>query len=120
MQNFIIYEDKKIQNYDMIAYSTSFVNPLSDIKELSNELHTEIRKIGYILFDLLLSNGESFNRFVVGYYNGNELERNSLQIIEINDDSTLKDINSFYKENKSYLNKGVLTSSQKYRYALGR
>lgn len=120
MRSCVIYENRKILQYNAIAYSTSLINPLSNLCEVSNILKCNHINSGHILFDLLLSNGENFNRFVAGYYNGIELERESLEIIQISDIEILKVINLFYKGNSDYFKNSALTTSQKCRYFLGR
>ena len=72
---------------------------------------------GFVLFDLLLSNGDSFNRFAEAYFDGYEIKRDMICVVSLNDTKQLKYINSHYKERTVELNNSVLTPSEKYKYS---
>lgn len=65
----------------VVVYATSCSNPLSDMEQLSNELSHTIQGSCNILFDLLLSNGDSYNRFVMCKFDGTTIVRESIDII---------------------------------------
>lgn len=108
---------KKSSKYQAVIYSVSYNNPIQDIQEISEYMRKYIEVKGYVLFDLLLSNGENFNRFAEGYFDGYEISFNSLKVIELTDAKEIQGINSFYKKNKNLLNNSVLSPSEKFRYA---
>lgn len=110
----VVFEE--CEKYSAIIYSLSYDNPIHDIQIISEELNKTISKSCYILFDLLLSNGENFNRFVEGYFDGAKISFDSLSVIDLPTETNLSRINSFYRKNPSVLNNGVLTNSQKLKY----
>ena len=110
---------KQSSKYQAVIYSISYNNPIQDIREISEYIRKQTNIAGYVLFDLLLSNGENFNRFAEGYFDGYEIKYNSLKVVEVHDANTLQDINSYYKKNRQILNNGILSPSEKYKYAKG-
>jgi len=108
---------KKNGNYGAIVYSTSYVSPLSELNLIEEELKFNDVVPGFVLFDLLLSNGQSFNRFIEGYFNGKKIEESSLNIASIPKESFVKDINRFYQENTKFLNDGILSTREKFLIA---
>ena len=110
---------KQSSKYQAVIYSISYNNPIQDIREISEYIRKQTNIAGYVLFDLLLSNGENFNRFAEGYFDGYEIKYNSLKVVEVHDANTLQDINSYYKKNRQVLNNGIPSPSEKYKYAKG-
>ncbi|WP_418750025.1 type II toxin-antitoxin system RnlB family antitoxin [Frisingicoccus sp.] len=108
---------KKRSKYQAVIYSVSYNNPIHDIREISEYMRKHIDVEGYVLFDLLLSNGENFNRFTEGYFDGYEISFNSLKVIELTDAQEIQAINSFYQNNRKLLDNSVLSPSEKFRYA---
>lgn len=76
---------QRIDEYNAVAYATSYINPLSNLSETSNELSNKIDGSCNILFDLLLSNGNSYNRFVYCKFDGNTIMRETIDIIDKNE-----------------------------------
>ncbi|MGI6721774.1 MAG: type II toxin-antitoxin system RnlB family antitoxin [Anaerovoracaceae bacterium] len=121
MKNYnIVYCANSNNRYAAIVYSSSYVNPLDEIDVISKELRQHIgdrQEKKAIVFDLLLSNGESFNRFVEGVFDGSSISFDSLKTIDALDDDFLTNVNRFYKNNKNVLSRGVLSARQKFKYA---
>ncbi len=113
------YQVNSLHNnkYRAVIYSVSYDNPIYYSKDISNDLSNYIDGPCFVLFDLLLSNGQNFNRFVEGYYNGIEVEYNSMKVVSIDNADELNEINSFYQKNIGLLNNGILTPSERYLYA---
>lgn len=113
------YEIKRVKNvgFSAIVYSISYENPLQDINSISHDLFSDFQASCDVLFDLLLSNGEEFNRFILGHFDGKNLNYESLKIINISDQNMLKKINSYYSGKFAYLKNSVLNSSQILKYA---
>lgn len=103
--------------YGAVIYSVSYLNPLEDMESISNELITKVKKPCTILFDLLLSNGDEFNRFVAGYFDGRHVSYDSLKIVSFDDAATLRTIDHYYHGKFACLNRGVLSPAQRMRYA---
>lgn len=102
-------------NYDYLILSTSYVNPLQNISEIEKTLKAKNIRI---LFDLLLSNGNSENRFIEATFNGEKLDnfRNCNNVdIEIR-----KKAGQFYQENTNLLNNSVLSRPTKFLISKGQ
>lgn len=80
MTNFKI---KKLNQpeYECIVWATSYNNPLDNIADIEKSLKTN-RCSGKILFDFLLSNGISSDRFFECSFDGEKLESGSLQRVD--------------------------------------
>lgn len=72
---------QKVNSSTVIIYATSYFNPLSDLEQLSKELNRNIDVSCNLLFDLLLSNGDSYNRFVTCKFDGRKIIRDSIDVI---------------------------------------
>lgn len=102
-------EDSK---YNYIIFSTSYQNPLSDLETFSKEMANKITGEKFVLIDLMLSNGNSFNRFVECFFNGKTVIRDSIKIKEDVPDSILNYCSSYYKQCKRNLGNSTLTSKE--------
>lgn len=102
--------------YSAIIYPVSYVNPIDDIKLISKELREHLPAGCYVLFDLLLSNGDNFNRFSEVYFDGNEINSGSISVTEIPTEE-LKKLNLYYRGKTKELSKSVLSTKEKYKYA---
>lgn len=106
---------RKISNNDYIIFPDSYINPLANLSLFEKELINNIGISCQILVDLLLCNGDNFNRFVSLEFNGSNIDRSSIRIITLNA-TEQKDVNEFYKKNKNVISKGVLVSSEYMTY----
>lgn len=116
MTNYYI-DFNKYNKYSAVIYSTSYRSPFDSIGSITEELRINLSEAGFILFDLLLSNGDSFNRFVEAYFDGKEIKRDSISVISINDMKQLKQINSHYNGHFDELNNSVLSPSERPKYS---
>lgn len=106
----------KCNKYSAIVYSASYVNPFEEILDISLEIKKTLSYGGFVLFDLLLSNGDNFNRFAEAYFDGREIKRDSINIISLDNVKELKQINSYYKGRLAELNNSILTPSERFKY----
>ena len=102
----------KTDKYRAVVYALSYNNPLHDISSISTTLREMIASPGYVLFDLLLSNGANFNRFVEGFFNGKTVVFDSLNVVELRDFHQIECINPY----PTILNNSVLSPSEKMRF----
>ena len=118
MEKYDIVKSKSNQ-YEHIVYATSWHNPLYHLDEIAESIGTMVNpsKKCHILFDILLSNGNNFNRFALGFFDGEKIEGESLEVFQINDKKNLKEINSYYKTHRAYLPNGILPLTQIMQYA---
>lgn len=115
MNNFnIIY--KQYGKYSAIIYPISYFNPIEDIQSISVELKKHLKAGCYVLFDLLLSNGDNFNRFAEVYYDGNDIKTSAISITEISSGEVQR-LNMYYRGRTKELSKSVLSAKERYRFA---
>lgn len=107
--------ERKVLDNDYIVFPTSYINPMIDISSLEIILHNEINLPCKVLVDLLLCNGNNFNRFVRFQFNGKEIDKKTIEIVKLNA-AEENDVNSFYRENKKFIKNGVLTPSEYLQY----
>lgn len=96
-----------------VVVATSYVSPLSEIASISDELR-EISYKGDVIFDLLLSNGFSSNRFLRISFNGEILEHSGIEILTQMESNILNEIYTFLSENPHYIKASSLPEPQKY------
>lgn len=97
-----------------LATATSFESPLSNLSEVSSVL---VNKLGsssqLVIFDLLCSNGDEWNRFIAMEFDGGKLVRNTYRIIEINDSPLYEDLKhlqaAYFEKNPNYLEASILS-----------
>lgn len=118
------FELKRIEEqsvYSFLILSTSYLNPLDDLDELEEKLEGTLgnKFCGKILFDLLLSNGNSSNRYIEASFNGTSFDYSSFKIPNIID-KQIKDISTyFYSNNEQFMNSNTLSSSFKFLFKKG-
>ena len=110
----IIYE--QCGKYAAIVYPVSYLNPIDELQVISKELRKHLSAGCYVLFDLLLSNGDNFNRFAELYYDGNEPSTNRIIITEVSSDER-KRLNLHYRGKVKELSRSVLSPRERYKFA---
>lgn len=112
VKNFDIKEfDNKV-----LVFSTSYINPLEYRLEIESWLSK--KKKQEVIFDLLLTNGNTVNRYVKAEFKENGLT-NFKKCLTLNND--IKAIsNKFYMTNKHLLNNSILSKSQKFLAERGK
>lgn len=103
-------------SYKAVIYATSYLNPLSELEQVAEELSCTIEKPCDVMFDLLLSNGDAFNRFVAGYFDGQQIAYDSLKVIEIKNNDAVKAINRYFHGKFAYLQNSVLDKKTQRKY----
>jgi hypothetical protein len=111
MKEVVIRKVDNMGGYDYIIYPTSYINPLLNQLELNANLRISIHRPCIILFDLLLCNGNCFNRFCKGTFDGVKILDESLELVDISI-SMVKFVEKYYTENKKTLRSGVLVPSE--------
>ena len=71
-----------------------------------------------MLFDLLLSNGDEYNRYVEAYFDGKFFELPSFKGPTLNQEIERISIN-FFKKHPEYIDKGVLSSIDIFKLVKG-
>lgn len=106
------YKIQKVNNinikYEYIIFAINDDSPLEYLQDIEKDLAKKNFK-GLVLFDLLLSNGDEYNRYVEAYFNGNLFELSSFKSPTLNQEIEHISIN-FFKKYPDYIEKGVLSS----------
>jgi hypothetical protein len=100
--------------YKFLVLSTSFETPLNHINEITTELSENGSNDYKVIFDMLLSIGNTSERFVEAKFDGDKLNQSSFNYIHVNKKDDLRKISTqFLKENCYLLDNSVLNSYQK-------
>ena len=105
--------------YAGIVYAASYLNPLCDVAEVEKGLQEMNIQPGVVLFDLLLTNGDNFNRFAEVVYDGTKLHLQNAKVVKL-DTPFRKRIDNFYKGKAKLVSGGVLSPSQRFNFAKGQ
>lgn len=122
MQTFELKKIKDQSTHSFLILSTSYLNPLDDLDELEAKLEGELGEkfCGMILFDLLLSNGNSSNRYIEANFNGKSFDYSSFKIPSTIDKQVKKISTRFYSNNEQFINSDLFSNSFKFLFKKGR
>jgi hypothetical protein len=96
-----------------VVVATSYVSPLSQIYTIAHEL----KSIGYkgeVIFDLVLSNGFSSNRFLKTDFDGEQLNIGKIKVLSKVKNNILDELYIFFYEHPQYIKASSLPEPQKY------
>lgn len=97
-----------------IIFSTTYVSPLDFINDIENELRRIVNYSVEVVFDFLLSSGNSQERFGRINYTGSEFDMRSFQFINVSKKNDLRKVSAnYYKDKDQNLENSILTSIQK-------
>jgi hypothetical protein len=108
-------EETSISNYRFISLSVDY----SRIDEYLDDVANKLRNFHYkgkILFDLVMSNGLSGDRFYEAYFDGGKFDLSSFNKKTDIPSSILDISNNFYIANLDVLDNSVLTKPQKFLF----
>jgi Antitoxin to bacterial toxin RNase LS or RnlA len=93
-----LYQIEKISDRVVVVFSTTYVNPISYLPAIEKDLG-KMDSSGKIIFDLLLSNGHSFNRFVEVAVCKGKVDRRSMKVVDFSslDKLIISKTDDFYK-----------------------
>ncbi|WP_139365679.1 type II toxin-antitoxin system RnlB family antitoxin [Shouchella patagoniensis] len=112
----IINTDDGKNKYPYLVISTSYNNPLDDLKEIENDLGDFS---GRLLFDLLASNGHAPNRFIEGKVVNGRFETSSFKIVNHIDLEIKKETFNYFMDNMQELENSVLNNAAKFLFKKG-
>lgn len=97
-----------------IIFSTTYVSPLDFINDIENDLKSIVNYSIEVIFDFLLSSGNSQERFGKINYTGSEFDMRSFQFINVPKKNNLRKVSvNYYKYKDENLENSILTSMQK-------
>ena len=99
--------------YPYIVFATSYQNPLDNKEAIEKDL-SRIGVKGKILFDLLLSHGNTPDRFFEAFFNGEKINEASIKNAGLMSDLIRKISLEFYSNEPQLLENSVLTKVQKF------
>ena len=91
----------------MFVQSLNYNNPINDLNEISKELVLSDFE-GSVVFDLLLTNGNSSGRFLISSFYNKRFEMKSFKKTIVAK-QIRKEIIIYYKKNRHYLSNSVLS-----------
>lgn len=102
------------QPYDAVIFSVSYDSPLAYLNEVADEIRKNHFKNAKILFDVLLSIGNTTERFIEATFDGEQFNLNSFRVIQIKKNNQIrKYCADFFHENSNLLEHSILTPIQK-------
>lgn len=109
------YQIKEINDYKYksIIFSTDYISPIEELDEIEFKLKS-CNYLGYIIFDLLMVNGNSENRFMEVYFDGEKFDRNSFKIAKKLSTHINTVSSDFYFNNLAIVEKSRLSNPIKF------
>lgn len=107
-----------VGSYPYLVLSTSFESPLDEIELIENELKN--CSAGKVIFDLVLTNGLSSNRFIEAEFDGDHIKHSSFRPVQIVEDSVKKVSSKFYQLHSDYVEKSILPNPHKFLLKKGK
>lgn len=110
-----LYHIEKLdkEGYPYIIFSKSYVSPIEVLESLEHELK-EIRVKGKIIFDLLLSNGDSPDRYFEADFDGSQIDKKSFRQVNSISNKVKQISNKYYYDRLNLLENSVLSKAQKF------
>jgi Antitoxin to bacterial toxin RNase LS or RnlA len=96
-----------------VVIATTYVSPLSQVHFIARELNT-IGYKGEVIFDLVLSNGFSSNRFLKTDFDGEQLNIGKIEVVSKVKCNILDELYSFFYEHPEYVKESSLPEPQQY------
>lgn len=112
------YQAKKYHDIGFMIFSTSENNPTDNISIIEKDLMKK-KYSGNVFFDLLLTNGNNFNRYLKAYFDGNSFEMDSYTIILEPKKELKKKSLDFYQKNINILDNSIISNPIKFMIKKG-
>lgn len=110
-----LYQVERICEQVVIVFCTTYTNPISYLPSIEQELR-KINFSGKIIFDLLLSNGYSSNRFIEANVCEAKVNRRTMRVIDSSnlDELIIGKTHEFYKSHPYLVqNNSILLDDEK-------
>lgn len=106
------------RSYPCVVLSTNHLSPLNEVCNIETSLRG-LGVNGKVVFDLLLVNGNNYNRFFEAYFNGTSIEMSSVKILNKPSESIRVRSVEFYKKNLGLLENCILPNIIKFKLRKG-
>ena len=113
-ENYLV-DFSEVSDSLILIFSKSYINPISQIDEISNKVRLISCRNCKVLFDLLQTNGDSFNRFVSGEFKNGEIDYFTLHVDQDINKEVIDKCNLYYFSNRKKMNNGILPLKIQYR-----
>lgn len=118
MRTFEIRKINDLNAYSSLIFSTCYLNPLDNLCEIEEILKSQGQ--GKVLFDLLLSNGNTSNRFIEAVFDGEKFITSSFKIPKCIDKSIKELSSQYYKDNEQFWNSNIVSNAFKFLLKKGK
>ncbi|MCX5982516.1 MAG: type II toxin-antitoxin system RnlB family antitoxin [Nostocales cyanobacterium LacPavin_0920_SED1_MAG_38_18] len=108
-QNF--YRIESISEEFVVIFCTTYVNPIAYLPSIETDLKNRAFN-GKIIFDLLLANGYTSNRFVQAKVVNHKIDRVSMKVVNSVSDFILKKSREFYINNRNFVEDSSLMDEE--------
>jgi len=102
---------------EMVISSTCYLSPLQELLELSGVLK-EKQYFGEVLFDLLCVNGNTQNRFISMFFNGENFDYKSTKLPVNLSKSIMSSQDAFYQKHSTFIINSVLSTTEQKGYII--
>lgn len=101
-------------DYSFIIISKTNEPPFTFLTEIGEDLSKLKSEKCKVIFDMLYKMGNTSQRFMEAYFNGNEFEKASFSFVKIAKKNEIRDISkNYYMNNKGVLEYSILNSFEK-------
>lgn len=119
MNKTAVYEIKLLNELLGIVFSLSYENPL-DYLTLINEELLKLRFSGSIYFDLLLSNGQTSNRYIFANVKNGNIKLESISVKKQVSPEITQESAKFYLNRLNILHNGILSEDEILSFKRGK
>lgn len=102
------------EEYEVIIFSESYKQPLSNLYEIELELKKMKLKNKMILFDMILCRGNNEDRFIECLFDGENFVTSTIASVKVDKKNILRKLSTQYLlKNREVIEHSILTSIQK-------
>jgi hypothetical protein len=114
-----IYSIEKVSDTTAVVFANSYVNPISFLPYIEEQL-ASMSFSGEVIFDLLLSNGHTFNRIVASSVVQGKVDRKAFKIVDLSSLGKVvaQKIKAFYKSNDVLVQSNFILSDEEKEFLL--
>ncbi len=109
----LFWRIEKVSTTTAIVFANSYVNTISFLPRIEEQL-ASMNFSGEVIFDLLFSNGNAFNRIAVSNAVRGKVDRKAFRIVSLSslEEVVLEKIKAFYESNSALLESNFILSDQ--------